>query len=271
VSSRKRRCDSASAETPPSGQRPGLVREDAASLAERNARKSATSLHRVTVERETTRLRRENQQRARDFKKGHGLLDAAARVKYEFVEMNRTCRGNLPSAWRIAEWLLCLAWPTSDGPTCAVEVGVEIRAIHRQYKQRSQDALRADSWRVSCKRVARLMRENGLRSRRAKQHRITTKSNHSLSVVPNYLNRDFTATRPNTKWVSDITFVPTDEGWMYLAVVMDFPSRGMGDAQRLEPRTGDGGVRACCAHAQSRGGSDLPFRPRQSVCKQRFC
>ena len=80
-------------------------------------------------------------------------------------------------------------------------------------------------WRVNHKRVARLMRENGLRSRRAKQRRITTNSNHSLTVAPNCLNREFTATRPNTKWVGDITSVLTGEGWMYLAVVMDLWSR----------------------------------------------
>jgi len=87
------------------------------------------------VERETTRLRRENQQRARDFKKGHGLLDAPARVKYEFVEMNRKTFPIAAIYRMLGMALSCLAWPTSDERTRAVEVGVEIRAIHRQYKQ----------------------------------------------------------------------------------------------------------------------------------------
>jgi transposase InsO family protein len=54
---------------------------------------------------------------------------------------------------------------------------------------------------------------------------VTTNSQHGLPVAPNVLNREFTATTPNTKWVSDITFVPTREGWLYLAVVLDLFSR----------------------------------------------
>ena len=69
------------------------------------------------------------------------------------------------------------------------------------------------------------MRQNGLKSRRVRRRKVTTNSKHGLPVAPNLLNREFTAVQPNTKWVSDITFVPTHEGWLYLAVVLDLFAR----------------------------------------------
>lgn len=69
--------------------------------------------------------------------------------------------------------------------------------------------------------VAKLMRENGIRSKTAKKFKATTNSNHSLPVVENILNREFKAARRNEKWVSDITYIWTDEGWLYLAGLLD--------------------------------------------------
>lgn len=74
-------------------------------------------------------------------------------------------------------------------------------------------------------RVARLMKENGIRSKVAKKYKATTYSNHNLPVAKNILNQDFTANKPNQKWVSDITYIPTKEGWLYLAGVMDLHGR----------------------------------------------
>jgi putative transposase len=80
---------------------------------------------------------------------------------------------------------------------------------------------------VSRKRVARLMKEENLISvhfkRRFKPQ--TTDSAHDMPIAPNVVSQDFSATRPNEKWGSDITYIPTDEGWLYLAVVLDFFSR----------------------------------------------
>ncbi len=75
------------------------------------------------------------------------------------------------------------------------------------------------------KRVARLMRADGLRGKAARKYKATTNSNHNLPVAPNLLEQDFTATSPNQKWVSDITYIATDEGWLYLAVVLDLYAR----------------------------------------------
>lgn len=85
--------------------------------------------------------------------------------------------------------------------------------------------LKAEGELVSRHRVARIMRLNGWRARAAKKFKATTNSNHRLPVAPNLLNQDFSARKPNEKWVSDITYVWTDEGWLYLAVVMDLYSR----------------------------------------------
>jgi transposase InsO family protein len=74
-------------------------------------------------------------------------------------------------------------------------------------------------------RVARIMRLHGWRAKAARKYKATTNSNHKLPVAPNLLHQNFEATRPNEKLVSDITYIWTDEGWLYLAVVMDLYSR----------------------------------------------
>ena len=73
--------------------------------------------------------------------------------------------------------------------------------------------------------VSDIMRANGWKSKVVKKYKATTNSNHKLPVAENLLNRQFTATRPNEKWVSDITYVPTDEGWLYVAGILDLYGR----------------------------------------------
>lgn len=92
---------------------------------------------------------------------------------------------------------------------------------HRIYQ-----ALRQQGVRTSRKRVARLMRELGLRSVRAVKRRIgLTRAGHPAFIAPNRLNQDFRAHRPNEKWVTDTTYIPTHEGWLYVVSVMDLHSR----------------------------------------------
>lgn len=74
---------------------------------------------------------------------------------------------------------------------------------------------------VNHKRIERIMRENGIQSKTRRKYKATTNSRHSLPVAENILNRDFAADRPGEKMVSDITYIPTEEGWLYLAGVMD--------------------------------------------------
>lgn len=87
-------------------------------------------------------------------------------------------------------------------------------------------ALRGRGIRCGRKRVVRLMRTLGLQAKRHSKHKVpTTSSDPTARFAPNLLNRDFTAPRPNTKWVTDVTAIPTTEGWLYLAVVLDLFSR----------------------------------------------
>lgn len=73
--------------------------------------------------------------------------------------------------------------------------------------------------------VERLMRENGIRSKMRRKFKATTDSNHALPVAPNRVKRDFTAKAPNRLWVTDITYLCTDEGWLYLAAIIDVFTR----------------------------------------------
>lgn len=75
------------------------------------------------------------------------------------------------------------------------------------------------------KTVAASMRRQGLRAKARRKFQATTNSNHNLPVAPNLLNQDFSAKRPDRKWVGDITYLWTDEGWLYLATVIDLFSR----------------------------------------------
>ena len=79
--------------------------------------------------------------------------------------------------------------------------------------------------RVSQKKVARLMREHGLNARRRKKYIPTTDSKHSFPVCKNILNREFFAEKPGQKWVSDITYLRTENGWVYLTVIIDLFDR----------------------------------------------
>lgn len=87
-------------------------------------------------------------------------------------------------------------------------------------------SLAAQGHGVGLNRVARIMRENGLSVRPRRGFRCTTtQRDPAHAVAPNVLDRNFTATAVNEKWVTDVTFVPTDEGWLYLATVLDLYNR----------------------------------------------
>lgn len=91
---------------------------------------------------------------------------------------------------------------------------------------RIHEALRQQGLCCSRKRVARLMRQHGIHSRRRPKRRVrTTDSQHNRPVAPNLLKRDFSADAPNEKWVGDIVGIWTDEGWLYLAALLDTYSR----------------------------------------------
>ncbi len=99
---------------------------------------------------------------------------------------------------------------------------VEIRAAHSRTRQtygaeRLQHELACHGVIVGVCRIKRIRRKLGLRCRQKRKFRVTTDSNHNLPVASNILKQQFKVYQPNTVWVSDITYVPTDEGWLYLA------------------------------------------------------
>ena len=87
--------------------------------------------------------------------------------------------------------------------------------------------LRRDGLLVGKRRVERAMRSLGLTARKKRRFRVTTAADPKHAVEPNVLAREFTATRPDERWVTDITYVWTDEGWCYLAVILDLFSRAV--------------------------------------------
>ncbi len=112
------------------------------------------------------------------------------------------------------------------------ELDSRIRLLFARHKQRYgapriTDDLHDEGVACSENRIARRMRVLGLRAIQAKKFKVTTDSNHSKPVAPDLIEQDFTAEVPNETWVSDISYVWTDEGWLYLAVVMDLYSRAI--------------------------------------------
>ena len=99
---------------------------------------------------------------------------------------------------------------------------------------------------VACseKRVARLMRLRGLRAKQVRRYKSTTKRNKKDPVAPNLLKRDFSTDRPNQKWLTDITYIPTREGWLYLAAVLDLYGRRIVGWAMSERMTADLTIRA---------------------------
>jgi transposase InsO family protein len=105
-----------------------------------------------------------------------------------------------------------------------------IQAIHAELKgaygsPRMVRELRARGFSAGKERVERLMRENGIHARHKRRYKVTTDSRHGLPVAENRLERNFTPAAPNQVWTSDITYLWTEEGWLYLAIVLDLFNR----------------------------------------------
>ncbi len=108
----------------------------------------------------------------------------------------------------------------------------KIKTVFEEHRERYgspriTDELKNRGIACSENRVARRMQTQGLRAIQCKKFKVTTDSNHDKAVAEDLIEQDFTALSPNEKWVSDITYVWTDEGWLYLAVVMDLYSRAV--------------------------------------------
>ena len=106
----------------------------------------------------------------------------------------------------------------------------QIRSLHAQSRQRYgspriHQVLQAQRLGVGRHRVARLMRQAGLCAQSRRRYRVTTDAQPNRPVAPNRLQRAFQSDAPNEKWMADITYIPTGEGWLYLAVILDVYAR----------------------------------------------
>jgi transposase InsO family protein len=116
-------------------------------------------------------------------------------------------------------------------PGVAEALVVHIRAVFTANRgaygwPRIWRELSARGVRVGKRRVQRLMQQHGIRARGRRRFRVTTTdSRHSLPIARNLLNRNFAVAAPNQAWIGDITYIPTHEGWLFLAVVIDLFSR----------------------------------------------
>jgi Transposase and inactivated derivatives len=127
------------------------------------------------------------------------------------------------------------AWknrPTSARDIENVNLTERIKTIHQQKNRTcgcrkiTKEICRSGKI-VNHKRVERIMKQEGIRSKLAKKFKATTNSKHDLPVAENILNREFTVKKPNPKMVSDITYLWTDEGWLYIAGVLDLCGQKM--------------------------------------------
>ena len=133
--------------------------------------------------------------------------------------------------------------PESPRKTANRELLADIRRVHADHRgrygaPRIHAELRAEGRSVSRKRVERVMRRHGIRAHVPRRYRVcTTDSKHSLPVAANLLDRKFAAAKPDQIWLADITYIPTGEGWLYLAVILDlFTRKVVGWAMREHMR-----------------------------------
>lgn len=149
------------------------------------------------------------------------------------------------------------------------------QAIHRVWKAsgtnygspRIHRQLAAEGWQVSRQRIARLMRDMGIASRIRKKWVKTTDSNHRWPVAPNLLDRHFSPENLSQVWVSDITYIPSGQGWLYLTTVMDLGDRQILGWSLGEGMSADETTVAALEKAliRRRPGEDLLFHSDQGV------
>jgi transposase InsO family protein len=120
----------------------------------------------------------------------------------------------------------------TDSTEAEQRIVEQIRCAQRKHRGRygrrrmTPEVSEALGQRLNHKRIGRLMRKHGLCSRKRRPFRVvTTDSRHDHPIAPNVIERDFAATAPNQKWLADLTYVRTDEGWLYLALVIDLFAR----------------------------------------------
>ena len=116
-------------------------------------------------------------------------------------------------------------WQRSDLVTLAHTKERSRLSLGSYGRPRMTEELKEIGLDIGHRRVGRLMRQNGMSVIRTRKHKVTTDSNHKFNIASNLLDRNFMADQPNKKWASDIAYIWTREGWLYLAVILDLHSR----------------------------------------------
>jgi transposase InsO family protein len=187
-------------------------------------------------------------------------------MKYQFIEAHREefavkimCRVLGVSKSGYYDWRKRKPSARDKANAKLVE---EIKRIFKRSRKtygspRIHAELKAQGKTCSLNRVARLMRKHGIRARRRRRRVRTTDSKHKQPIAPNLLERRFEAEGPNQKWVADITYIDTAEGWLYLATVMDLFSRrvvGWAMADHMERSLVEQALRMALIRRQPRAG-----------------
>jgi putative transposase len=158
-------------------------------------------------------------------------------VKYAFVERHRRvwpiavqCRVLGVSVAGYQAYRARQAGQGVPGRLSEAALLVHIKAIHAESRggygwPRIWRELHARGLRVGKQRVQTLMQRHGIRAKGRRRFKVTTDSRHDLPIAPNLLNREFSVAEPDKVWAGDITYIATDEGWLFLAVVIDLFSR----------------------------------------------
>lgn len=116
---------------------------------------------------------------------------------------------------------------------------------------RTWQELRARGVRVGKERVRKLMHLHGIRAKGKRRFKVTTDSNHDLPIAANLLDREFSVVEPDRVWTGDITYIATNEGWLFLAVVIDLFSRKVvGWALRDDMMRDIGGCQVSCRRSE---------------------
>ena len=168
------------------------------------------------------------------------------------------------------------AWvdrPPSKRAREEVRLELEIKAAHKRTRQtygpeRLQRDLAEHGVRVGIGRIKRIRKKLGIRCKQKRRFKATTQSRHRLSVAENVLGQQFKVYRPNAVWVTDITYVPTDEGWLYLAGHKDlFTGEIVGYAmgERLSRNLVSQSLLRALSSKRPLSGSPASFRPGQPV------
>lgn len=173
--------------------------------------------------------------RASNRKKSRGVLREEPEVKYTFIDQHRQAF----SIQRMCSFLDVArsgyyAWRRRSGasPRRCQQANLDKHVAQDFHRCKGRSGapklthgLNDAGISISRNTVAAGLKRQGLRAQAARKYKATTNSRHGLPVAPNLLDQGFTASKPNQKWVGDITYLTTDEGWLYLAVLIDLYSR----------------------------------------------